>query len=515
MQNVKSIKDKTFPVGYNDKVSPQNVPDGYCITAQNLFLTERNIAQRSGYSVSGTNTNTLLVSKAVLGASRFETGSTKQILKAYDNAGGTDTDIYYWTGSGDWTKITDKNFATNGLNVEFSNANANIYATNGADAVIKWTGSTGTTPAGFPITKYLLWYHNYMFALNNSSYKSRLYFSNLGDPETWGANDYIDLNPNDGYEITGAAPFKDDMIIGKGNRVYAFTGWGDTSFTVKSIQDQSSYGCVAGRTMVDCGTYFMYLSMVGNIPHIVALQRTTYDTIVPAGIVSNDIEGTMKGLNKDYLYNATGYFDGRRAWFHVPNGSSTTNNLTIVVDITISGFNQQGIWQGGWTKHTGIRSNTMFASNISGANAVYFGEADATKTSKLYTLDTSNTDDGVAIEMVYESRNLTPSNVNPTKWKYLWMYGDAVGNINVHVDTRGDFGALDDQGTISLAPTGTVFPFVFPATLGATGIIRKRFDLNYSRVRSMQLKLSISNSSTPAVINDYEFMGYLRPVGQT
>lgn len=514
MQSLRSIKDKNFPFGYNDKYSPQNVPDGYCITAQNLFLTERNIAQRSGYSTVGTDTNTLLVEKEILGGGRFESGTTKQILRAHDNAAGTETVIEYWNGSGDWTKLTNE-FATQSNWVEFSNANGSMYLTNGVDAVIKWTGAASSTPAGFPITKYLLWYHNYMFAFNNPSYKSRFYFSNLGDPETWGANDYIDVVPNDGYEITGAGVFKNDIIIGKGNRCYVFNGWGDTSFTIKSIAEQSTYGCVAGRTMVDTGSYFMYLSLVGNTPHIVALQRTTYDTIVPAGIVSNDIEGTMKNLNRGAIHKASAYFDGRRAWFFLPYGSSTYNNIAVAVDVTMSGFADNGMWVGGWTKHTGIRSNIMFSSDVTGQNQIYFGESSAAKTSKIYTLDSSTTDDGEDIEMIFETRNMTPSDTNPTKWKYLWVTGDAVGPVEVNVATKGDYESYEEQGALNLSPTGTTFPFAFPAVLGSAGIVRKRFDLNYGRKRSMQLKLYITNDSTPAVINDYEFKGYLRPAGSS
>lgn len=519
MQSVKTIKDETFPAGYNDKYSPQNVPDGYCITAQNCFLTERNIAQRSGYSTVGTNTNNLLVSKAILGGGRFNSGATKQILKAYDNAGDTDTHLAYWAGSGDWTKITNE-FVTHANRVEMEMATGNMYITNGVDAVIKWDGANSSTPAGFPITKYLCWYHNYMFAANNSAAKSRLYFSNVAAPETWGGSDYVDVVPDDGYEITGLARFKDDLVIGKQNRVHVLSGWSDADFTISStyVTDKTAYGCVAGRTMLDVGRYFFYLSIIGDVPHIVALEQTQYNTIIPVGIVSNDIEGTMKTINRDYISGSCGFFDGRKAWFFVPTGSSTYNNTCIVVDLTISGFVSTGaanVWQGGWTKHTGIRANVMFASDIDGENDIYFGEALASETSKMYIMDTSNTDDGDAIEFVYESRNFIPSDSNPTKWKYLWVTGDAVGNVDCHVDTRTDFFEYDDQGVINLTSLGTVFPFTLSAYLGDMGLVRKRFDLNYARKRSIQVKFSASNSTVPIIINDYEFKGYLRPVAST
>lgn len=514
MQSLKVFRDETFPLGYNDKYSPINVPDGYCITAQNLYLSNRNIAQRTGYSVAGTDTNTLLVSKSVLGAARFKSGATTQIIKAYDNAGGTDTHLAYWTGSGDWTKITNE-FTAQENPVEMEMAAAAMYITNGVNAVIKWTGSASSTPAGFPITKYLAFYHNYMFAANNATYKSRIYFSNLGAPETWGGSDYIDIVPDDGYEITGLARFKDDLVIGKQNRVHIFNGWGDTTFTIKSTADKSGYGCVAGRTMMDVGQYFFYMTIIGDIPHIVALAQTQYDTIMPVGIVSNDIEGTMKTINKDYIANSCGYFDGKKAYFFVPTGSNTYNDTCLVVDLTISGFGSNNVWVGGWTKHTGMRASTMFASDITGENLIYFAEDLATKKSKLYVLDTSNTDDGTAIEYDYESRHFMPSEVNPTKWKYLWVYGDAVGNVDVSVWGKGDLFGYDSIGTINLSSKGTTFPFIFPAIFGDQGLVRKRFDLNVPRKRSFQIRFTRSNSGAPVVINNYELRGYVRPVAQT
>lgn len=51
---------------------------------------------------------------------------------------------------------------------------------------------------------------------------SRVYFSNPGDGETWGADDWVDLSPGDGEEITGMATWNNTVVVFKHTRAFVF-----------------------------------------------------------------------------------------------------------------------------------------------------------------------------------------------------------------------------------------------------------------------------------------------------
>lgn len=89
------------------------------------------------------------------------------------------------------------------------------------DAPFKITGYTanavslgGAPPSGDAVTVV----NNFMFlgrCLGGTSIYSRVYWSNVGDPETWGASNYVDFRKNDGDIVTALSSIGQDLIIFK------------------------------------------------------------------------------------------------------------------------------------------------------------------------------------------------------------------------------------------------------------------------------------------------------------
>ena len=500
MQSLTTVKEKTFPYSMNDKLDPADLGSGMCVLAKNCFLEERRIRERTGYSLAGNDTGQTY---PILKIATFEpTGGTKQLLKIHnvDVVGSPSVDkayVWYWTGSGNWTQYTGDYFTADLIpSVEVSNNLA--YISNGTDVVKKWNGSTLSDVSSFPKAPYIKWFHTYMFALK----KSRLYISNLGDPEIWGVSDFLDINPDDNDYGTGLGVLNNTLYIFKNQRIWGLTGFSLSTFSLDSVSEViTGIGCIAPQSIVNTGNDIFYLSQAGTTPHFRSLTRTSFAKTIDGGIISKDIETTMLGLNVGMLSKTTSFYDGRRIWWFVPDGASIYNNIAVVYDTVTEG----------WTKMTGIHASSIAMSTVTGNNVFYFGEASSH--SRVYKMDSSTSDNGNAIDFQFISRVYTPDIDRKQKWKYLWIEASTLSaNISVTVSTSVERNAFDSQGSISLSAQGSTFPMIFPFAFGSTGITRKRFDLSYGPAYGIQVKMEKNDTLAPAIVRDWKFNTYQKGI---
>jgi hypothetical protein len=490
MQSLTILKDTTPPIAYNDKVVDRSVPDGQCVLAQNVFLDNNKIKGRNGYTMIANDT---AENKPNLGFCAYETASGKQLLKINDNSAGTAANLFYWTGTGNWVKVASPTF-TAGVACSMVVANSKVYIANGIDANKRWDISTLVlTNLTTPVAPYLNWFHNFLFALKNS----RVYISAISDPETFPVSSYVDINPDDGDNIIGSSSLKDELIISKTVRQYSFQGWTEISFSVTQVNEKlASYGAVSDDSFVNIGNDLLFMSFNGDIPHIRSLKTTEQSATIYGGVLTDPQEGTMKGLSKGQLGKVAGIFDGRKAWFFMPNGSSTYNDLTLVYDTVTNGT----------TKHIGIYSARGVTSTISGTRKVYFADS---RNSKVYVFDTSNSDNGTAIEEIFISRRYQPDFTRREKFKYLYLQYARTSTGTMSVYTSVDDYAFDLLGTVDLKPPVTTFSFTFPFMLGATTEGDIRYELPYNVNRNIQVKYYKNDTTAPMEI--FESALYLKP----
>jgi hypothetical protein len=459
---------------------------------QNGFLDDNKILERYGYSLAGNDTGE---DKPNLLLFPHETSSNVQLLKINDNAAGTVAELHYWTGSGSWVKVASPTF-TAGLRCTAVTAQGKTYITNGTDVVKSWDGSTLANVASIPIVKYLVWFHNYLWGFHNNTYRNRMYFSNIGDPETFGASDFQDINPEDNDFITGASSLKNEIIIGKRYRMYGFQGWLEPSIQIQAVNERlSSYGTIAHQSFVNTGNDLLFASYGGNYPNINSLIRTRYADTNFGAIVTDPIQGTMDGLSKSQLDKAASIFDERYAWFAFPNGSSTYNDLVLTYDTVTKG----------WSKHTGIYAANFARSTVSGRAQVYFGDS---RNAKVYVLDESDTDNGEIIDFKFQSRKFTPDFKRLHKYKYLWIRHKcgSAGTLNVYSAVDEYDWVLEDA--IDLTCDATVFPYTFPLVLGATTQRDRRYELAYSPASSAAVQFTKADTNDRVEINNYAFSAY-------
>lgn len=497
-QALKVIRETSFVKGYNDKLKAELLPEGFCADALNCFLDDQLITKRHGYAIAGNDPS---VETAIIDLDSIEFSSgTKFLIRARNNDDGDQSIIEAWTGTGNWATITDADEQTAGKSHVFPVAKDVCYIVNDTDTVLKTSNGTSTSEvADFPNGVDAKWFHNYMFVITAAG---RLYWSNLNDAETWDADDYFDVNPQDGDTTVGLAVLKDELLIFKKNRVWSLTGFGASDFTVADMGERlTGLGAQSRKSIVETGNDVYFLSAAGDIPHFRSVMRTKYGEILAGEVISDPIEGTMSDLAVAEYNNCAGIFDGRKIWWAVSD-DQTYNDLVLVYDTLTKG----------WTRHTGINASCWARSTVVGGYPqLYFGEASADALCFRMSKGATS-DNGTAIDMQFKTRMYNPYPESKCKWKYLYIAGEVVDDVEVDIDYSPDGFTFDDLTTFDLTGTGSVFPITLDLyKFGTTTVARKRVDWGGGTSYKMQYKFT-NNTATDAV-RIREFQVLYKPRG--
>lgn len=499
MQNLLRYSEREFHKGYNDTLKPEILGEGYAADAQNCVLDRDSIKKRSGYTMVGDDVG----SKRGLGLAAFENAAgTKRLVACWNDATDTNSKLYEWTGAGNWALVTDGGTLTQNTDINFEMADNSLYTFNAVDGSLKYDGSTAAAAAAVPVSKYGKWFHNYMFCAGNTTTPNRLYWSNVDDPDTWGGADYIDVNPNDGDVITGLHVLGDELVVMKRNRIWVLTGFTSAGFAVTDLAERiTGHGGVSHRSMANIGNDMLFLSFVGDIPHVRSLQRTRYAVNVAGGTISEDIVGTLDGLNTTQLARAASIFDGRRLYMGIANASDTYNSLVLIYDTVNKGY----------TRWTGLNPAAWCTSTIGGSADIYFQEGSAD--SKVYKIDTSTSDNGAAIDFNYITRAFVCRGARgdvkgdtKAKWKYLYMTADSGSDVDLTITSSPDTYTYEAEATMNLLGTSSVLPFLLPQPFGIPTMTRERVNIGRNPSHLMQFKFSQTEADKPVSIREYSVL---------
>lgn len=495
MRATSIYREMDFSKGMNDTLPPEHLGKGYVADALNCFIRTDEIVKRNGYTIIGDDLGS--VAFQGLKGVRFADG-TKRVY------GVVNGDVYSWAGSGSWTNLGGT-LNTSGY-VDIVVANDAVYFFDGTNTVVKVNSSnTLSTVAAIPIGFTARWFHNMLFVTGISATPNRVRISNLGDPEDFsgGTQATIDVNPNDGDYVVGFGELKDELLVFKTQRVWSITGFSTSALTVSDLNERlTGFGTVARRSIVNTGNDVLYLSFQGDVPHVRSIRRTQYsDALVDGGIVSQDIETTMKALNKSALNMCAAVFDGRNAWFAVANESSTYNNKVIMKDMITNG----------WVRHSGINASCWDVFAIGSQVQLYFGEASTD--GKAYVFDTSTSDNGTAINFQIVTRRFggdLPE--RKKKWKYMYVTAEESGDYDLTVDYAKDGFTYDNLGTLNLSGAGAVFNNIILDTsrLGSTDVKRTRFNLPKVVSHYLQYKLYDTSATSVVTIRDIETLYFAK-----
>lgn len=479
MQALKNIPERNF-IGMNDRDKPDDLKPGYVEKALNVLMGDNKIVKGPGtvrlFNIGAT--------KKCLGS----ISTTAEQYVVFNEPGDNYAFIYRWTGSGQPVAVSGANLTID-LPVEFVDTGEAIYVFNGTDTVGKLVGATYTTVAAIPNGKYPFWLNNRLYITGNTTYKSRLYFSDAGAPETHGGSSYIDIFPSQKSPNTGLGSIGGTMVIGKQDNLITFTGYTEDDFTVKKLADQlPNFGITAHRSIINTGNDLLFMSFAGQVPHIRSIKRTSFDQLNYGGIISGEIEGTMNSINKAALGEVAGGFDGRYAWWAVPLNASLVNNYVICYDTV----------KEGWTVHDDMDASIWFRSSLTGQDRLSF--CDAVTGSCYYINPSLASRDGAAITWELISRNYRPTTSRKNKFKYNYIVTGVDNTAQISYYASPDGYTYQLQDTISQSNGGGVFPFTFPFSFGSSALNKHRVNLNTKQAYSLQNKFTESSTQNVEIM---------------
>ena len=515
MRALSQFDENSF-LGMNDRYPTHLLPTGVFQLAENVLVSDNKIEKRKGTDAVADS----LGDFAILGGSAFEpSGGTKYHIVLFN--GSSNSQLHSWAGSGNFSAIGSANL-TKDVAMNFVQASNRLFGFNGLEVVDIDSSLTVTrNRSGVPTAKFGVWFHNYLFTANTASNPSRLQWSDIGDPTTFTVGNHFDVNPNDGDEITGLAIINDELFVFKKNTIWSITGWSGATFSATTAAGQNTnsklfgYGAVSHQSIVNTGRDLYYLSFVGGIPAIRSFQQTLFAETIEQGVVSEDVETTLNGVNKAQLSKCVGVYDGKYIYWALPNGANTTNNLVLVFDPERRRKTTLGVLRS-WVKWTGITPSQYWVSTISGQAKVYFG--DATTGGFVFEQGTStHEDNGTPVEMDVWTRDYMLSPVRKSKWKYIFVKYEtgATGtlDVNTRIERADDF-ALTEAISLAgnspgLGPTGTFT--LDESFLGGANTSIERCSPGKAVGNLFGIRFT-EDSSSSCVMYDFQVLGYAKGI---
>ncbi len=235
--------------------------------------------------------------------------------------------------------FSDSGFNTNpqggltGFGVGFAPANKKIYVS-GRDIVnvVGFDGAAWAAVPSIPNGKHLLFRHDRLFSINTTATPSRLFFSEFLQPEVFAVGDFIDFNPDDGFEINAAVVFGDDLMIFKDKAIWKMSGRDPASFSAYRLDTHR--GCVSARSIDQIRGKLVFFDRDTGV--------WTFDG-ASFELVSQPINDyILAGMNYDLAYLASAYVGDDRYYISIPWGTGPigTEYRTFVMFADTGGWTE-------------------------------------------------------------------------------------------------------------------------------------------------------------------------------
>jgi hypothetical protein len=265
---------------------------------------------------------------------------------------------------GTWDDVTGAITITAGNRCCFENFLNTMLCTNDVDLPFYYDGTGNaaamTVPTGLTKAKFVAQFENYTILANvevdGTRHGSRFYWSTIKTIDTWDAADFIEVEKDDGQQITGCKVLGDSLIIFKERKIFKFVFTGDRDVPFIRVRTASSVGCVAPYSIQEVDNGLVSLSYDG----IYYFDGNNSYKV-------SDRLNTTTDLNSTTLVNASSltYKVDSQYWLSVPSSASTNNDTMIVWDYS---NNAMAKWNGMSAKSMA----TFWVDNVD--ERPYFGD---------------------------------------------------------------------------------------------------------------------------------------------
>jgi len=335
---------------------------------------------------------------------------------------------------------------TDGVPVNFETFMDICTIWNGVDAPRKYDGETVSLLGGSPpAAKFAVTHQNRLWAFSSQANPSRLWFSDLLDPESWPVLNFIDIQPDDGDHITGAIRMGEVIVITKQHSTWILVGDAKENYAV--IRRHASIGALSHRSLC--------LLPTGHLA-FVADDGVWMTDLAEFANITERLRPYWDELNHRRLSTAASAYDQHRLYVAVPYGASIRPNRVIVLDLLRKAFEIRPTWNVScWVHFREQGLQKLLAMDSTQGQAWYVD---------------GPTEDGAVIPARWESKAFNFK--APEQQKRIgrvWLTGlpDGVAG-EVDVRFRRDVGSdLTDPVTVSFpATTETHLAVIYPSQVG-------------------------------------------------
>jgi hypothetical protein len=223
------------------------------------------------------------------------------------------------------------------------------------------TASNMTVLSGLTGSQFIRKFQNYALManviVNGIRFPSRIYWSTIKSITQWDAADYLDVEKDDGNEITGLRVLGDRLVVYKNTSIYivSFTGDADIPFTLQ--KSNSAVGCSAPYSIQDAENGHIFASFDGVY---LFDGNNSYK-------MSDSINLVWENVNKAKFSECTSLYHRTKNtyWLSMPKGSSLLNNMIL----TWNGF------LNAWSQYAGMSASSLAIFLVGNSEErPYFGD---------------------------------------------------------------------------------------------------------------------------------------------
>jgi hypothetical protein len=328
-----------FIGGWNTKESSWTLPSNSLTDSQNVNIVHNDLVKRNGSVIL--NASPLASGAAIHGIFDWRINSgTRYLLvtagtKIYNSANLSTT----------FNDITGSATITAGQNNQhtFASLNNIVAICGGAtpDTPLQWTG-TGNVSAlagSPPVGNIVAVANNFMFISGIAATPSRVYWSNVSDPNTWPAASFIEFRASDGDKVTALLEKDQNIYIFKQQSIgVLFTQSVSVSGTVTLAplsQLIVGNGC-SGRHCVDLLPDGRIV-FLGTNNHVYIYDGASVNDVSDPRTGSN-IQTVLDSMNISRLpFSVVRVYPTRnQVWISMSSASATTHDTVLVYDYQVN-----------------------------------------------------------------------------------------------------------------------------------------------------------------------------------
>lgn len=312
-----------FSGGLNNRDAVIKLRDNESPDLMNVDFSEAgSVSKRNGTSLVGNDVG----NAKILGLYSFVYGQDSAQQVMVTNVGVYPPSLYYRT-TGNWTEVNVSAFAN--ADVEFDkflgdSATEFVFFTDGttlrtynpATNAVATAGASPATTGGI-----IRVYQNKLYLRGSATKPERVYFSALGNGESWSANDYFDV-PSQATGETGATGDPITAFAVHQNRLIIFKRYSTWAWdTSRLVQIHKTIGCVGKRAFCTVGNYLYFMSYDG-------VQRLSGNFIEPVSLKIKSTIDAIPDARKPEI--AMEFFDDKV--FVATAASGAANNNIVLVN---------------------------------------------------------------------------------------------------------------------------------------------------------------------------------------